>query len=102
MVLVASELGKIKLMKKNVKNYFLLSPLLSLNCVVHNMKFETCIIAQKRCILHLSRLRTSLSTLSCEFSLHNENPWTSPQTLGLNIKSAKIIKVCSSFDSSFY
>ena len=96
MVLVSEEGGNMKLMKKNMKNYYTLPPLLSLNCAIHNMNYDMCVTAQKRCIAHLSRLRTSLPTSSYEVLNPIEPSQHSMQIARhipiLKIKSAKIIK----------
>ena len=99
MVLVASEPGQMKLLLKNAKNYHLLPPLLSLDCAIQDMNYDTCITAQKRCIAHLSKLRTSLVTLSHEaVEQRLDQPWNLPvssSVSALQICSAKIIKVSS-------
>ncbi len=101
MVLVATgETGQIKLMKKNVKNYRVLPPLLSLNCAAHDMNIKTCISAQKRFIMHLSKLRCSLPTSSSSAMVDQnsnslENLQVAAHSSALQIKSAKIIKVSS-------
>ena len=109
MVLVAANAGQIKLMKKNVKNYHLLPPLLSLECALQNMDLNICIEAQRNCTLHLSKLRSSLPTSSLKvverFDLSPEM-WLREQASIIQIKSAKIIKVsnknCCIPLSSFY
>ena len=96
MVLVAAELGRIKLMKKNVKNYHLLPSLLSVDCAVHNMQMEICIAAQKRCMTRLSQLRSSLPTSSSEDEEREDRSFNlrvSSHASALQIHSAKIIKV---------
>lgn len=110
MVLVATNAGQIKLMKKNVKNYHLLPPLISLDCTLQDMDLNVCIEAQKQCMLHLSKLRLSLPTSSLklmeQFDLSPEM-WSRKQASIIQIKSAKIIKVSKSshyltFISSYF
>ena len=56
--------GEIRFLKKFVKSHNILSSFISLNCVVTQMSFETCIAAQKRCITSLTELRRKLPTVS--------------------------------------
>lgn len=93
MVLVSSEDGKIKLMKKNVKNYHVLPPLISLDCVINNMNYDVCIVAQKRCMSYLSKLRASIATLSETKVISTELDGLAVAAPFLHIESAKIVKV---------
>ena len=100
MVLVATgEMGQIKLMKKSVKNYRVLPPLLSLDCAAHDMNLETCVAAQKRFVMHLSKLRCSLPTSSSAMvnqeSNFSDKLQIAAHSSALQIKSARIIKVSS-------
>ncbi len=93
MVLVSSDEGKIKLMKKNVKNYHVLPPLISLDCVISDMNYDVCIVAQKRCMSYLSKLRSSIATLSETKAISTELDGLSFAAPFLHIESAKIVKV---------
>lgn len=98
MVLVYTGSGKVKLMKKNVKNYHSLSPLISLDCVIDNMKVDKCINAQKKCMAYLSKIRTTLTTLSHTTDELYDTPWNSFKSHSnnyLQINSVKVIEVSS-------
>eukprot|EP00978_Attheya_sp_CCMP212_P001983 scaffold4090_cov42-Attheya_sp.AAC.1 len=58
--------------------------LISLNAVVPNLDFDTCALAQKRCMTHLTLLRQSMPTQS----LSKKSLWISP----LEVISAAIVK----------
>jgi hypothetical protein len=96
MVCYAEEGGNIKQVRRRVKHYHKLPRLLSLDCVIHKMNFDTCVAAQKHCIAHLSKLRTSLPTASqkeVEQINQSLNLQIASSTSALQIKSAKIVKV---------
>jgi len=97
-----SESGEIQFLKKVVKSYNLLSALITLDCVVTQMNFDTCVAAQKRCIAILSELRKSIPTESPGSHLSNKALSVGSSPLDqlsrsavspLEIVSAKIIKV---------
>ncbi len=93
--------GEIKMLKKMNKSYRVLSPLLYLSVVPGQMKYDTCVTAQRRCIAALSELRKALptSSLSSDFRKSNiasaDLPTKPSQARDapLDVVSAKIIKV---------
>jgi hypothetical protein len=66
-----AEKGEIKFLKKMVKTYRLLAPLISLNCVIPEMDFNQCIRAQDFCISRLCDMRRKIPTISPDYVLEN-------------------------------
>jgi hypothetical protein len=59
--------GEIKFLKKTVKAYQVLAPLISLHCVIPEMEFNQCILAQDLCISRLFNLRRKIATTSPDY-----------------------------------